>query len=234
MDLLKKLNRTNQKPQVFFSTSLRFFIPMQEIWKDIPWYEWLYQVSNFGRVFSIWTKPSIKSRGRLFPWRKWKILKWRQTGNYWHLSVRLARNWFSKDVKIHRIVASAFLWLDLFWFTDAKKSFCVCHKDDNPKNNNVENLFLWTNKDNHLDMMSKWRRVFPNWCDVYNSKFSEDEILDIREKFRNGIKQKEIAKIYKTTQQHISLICRRKIYSYVGDRNVAEQSWINNASIFLN
>lgn len=33
----------------------------------------------------------------------------------------------------------------------------VCHKDDNPKNNNVSNLFIWSHKDNTIDMVKKGR-----------------------------------------------------------------------------
>ena len=56
---------------------------------------------------------------------------------------------------VHRLVAQAFLWLDI---TD-KKTY-VCHKDDNPENNKTENLFLWTAKENIQDAVSKKRM---NW-----------------------------------------------------------------------
>jgi len=39
----------------------------KEIWKDIPWYEWLYQASNLGRIKSLSKKWSW--------WHNWKILK---------------------------------------------------------------------------------------------------------------------------------------------------------------
>lgn len=46
----------------------------KEIWKDIPWYEWLYQASNMWRVKSldriVHNKWSWNTYGI-----KWKILK---------------------------------------------------------------------------------------------------------------------------------------------------------------
>jgi hypothetical protein len=118
----------------------------QEIWKDIPWYEGLYQASN------LW---GVKS----FKFKKTKILLQSENWKINHLRVRLTKNKTSKIFQTHRLVASCFLWLDLYWWKDPKTSICVCHKDDNPKNNRVDNLFLWTIKDNNHDAMKKWRWI---------------------------------------------------------------------------
>lgn len=118
-----------------------------EIWKDIPWYEWRYKISNFGNIKSLWNNKS----------RKDKILKNRLSSDK-YLYIQLFNKW-KKQVKVGRLVAQAFLWLDI---NDSK--IFVCHKDDNPLNNNVDNLFLWTAKDNYDDMVSKWRKNnFTSW-----------------------------------------------------------------------
>lgn len=117
-----------------------------EVWKDIPWYEGLYKVSNMGRVLSLKRKNHI-------------ILSPREKGKNSYVSVSLSKDLVEKNILIHRLVASCFLGLDLFWFTDPKNSICVCHKDDNPANNKADNLFLGTHKDNSLDRENKWR----NW-----------------------------------------------------------------------
>ena len=44
----------------------------------------------------------------------------------------------------------------------------VCHKDDNPSNNEINNLFLWTNQDNYDDMVSKGRRKL-RWLNYSNT-----------------------------------------------------------------
>lgn len=68
----------------------------QEIWKDIPWYEWRYQVSIF------WNCRSI----HWWRWNKWyiKILRW-SYDSCWYK--RITINWKKKS--IHRLVAITFI-----------------------------------------------------------------------------------------------------------------------------
>lgn len=69
----------------------------QEIWKDIPWYEWLYQASNIGRIKSF----------KLHNWSSERILKnsinWE---NY--LQVNLY-NIVRKIYRVNRIIAETFI-----------------------------------------------------------------------------------------------------------------------------
>jgi hypothetical protein len=143
---------------------------MKQIWKDIPGYEWFYKVSDKGRVYSYITK---------------KYLKWRKSGSMWHLSVVLFDSvWSSKDCKISRLVACAFLGLELEW-GDPKTSLCACHKDDRPANNKLDNIFLGTNKENNHDMWRKWRKKIlrgkdnPNYWKPWSMlwKFGKDHHL---------------------------------------------------------
>lgn len=134
-----------------------------EEWRDIPGYEGKYMVSSFGRVFRLerfvnnhWTNNSrIKS----------KLLNSLDNGD-WYKYVHLHKNGKNKNMRVHRLVASAFLWLDLSVPWDYKKWLCVCHKDDNPLNNDVDNLFLWTINDNNQDAIRKWRRTILIWVNA--------------------------------------------------------------------
>lgn len=83
--------------------------------------------------------------------------------------------WRKEKRYLHRLMWEAFLWLDI---NDSR--MCVCHDDDNPYNNNLDNLFLWTHLKNNLDCINKWRakrkevRVWCFWLDgkikdVWNS-----------------------------------------------------------------
>jgi len=112
-----------------------------EIWKDIKWYEWIYQISNFGRVKSLSRKHSPK-----------EIILKPYIQNKWYFLVKLQIQNIIQTLSVHRLVWQAFLWLNLIDI----KTF-VCHKDDNPKNNHVDNLFLWTRSDNMIDCSKKWR-----------------------------------------------------------------------------
>lgn len=85
------------------------------------------------------------------------ILKERKLDYSWKLSkdrpkVVLFIGWKRRDIQVSRIIWFTFLWLNMDNPYD-----CVLHKDDNPYNNRVENLFTWTYKDNYEDCYSKWR-----------------------------------------------------------------------------
>ena len=97
-----------------------------ENFKDIVWFEGLYQISNLGNVKSLKTNKILKKR---FMEKRWM---------YEIIDLRIWSN-FKKTLRISRLVAQAFLWLDI---SDSK--MLACHKDDNPCNNRLDNLFLCT------------------------------------------------------------------------------------------
>lgn len=51
---------------------------------------------------------------------------------------------------VHRIVARAYL-------PNPENKSCVCHKDDDPSNNRVSNLYWGTHQENIQDMLTKGR-----------------------------------------------------------------------------
>ncbi len=94
---------------------------MKEIWKDIPNYENLYQISNLGRVRSLhnryknkqYLKPCANSKG--------------------YLLVSLCKNHIQKAFNIHRLVAEAFI-------PNPNNYPCINHIDENKENNIFTNL----------------------------------------------------------------------------------------------
>lgn len=108
---------------------------MIEEWKEIPGYE-RYQVSTLGRVKSFTRKEP-------------RILAPQIVNKYYAVAVR------GEDSKgiwigVHRLVALTFIP------NPDNKPF-VCHKDDNPINNKVDNLFWGTPSDNNKDCWDKGR-----------------------------------------------------------------------------
>lgn len=139
----------------------------QEIWKDIEWYEWLYQISNIGRVKSLNYK------------RTWKhIILSNNIMRNWYHKIWLRNKGIYKKMYIHRLVAQAFLWLDI-----SNTKILVCHKDDNPSNNMVENIFLWNHKENSRDMLNKWRSVIQKDKRLKVSKWYNLEWFDRYENY---------------------------------------------------
>ena len=103
-----------------------------EIWKDVVGYEGRYKVSNTGRVFS-YNLYSHKEP------REMAIIK----HNRGYCSVTLSKNGVSKAHLVHRIVAEAFL---------ERPEGCdfVNHKDENKRNNSVDNLEWCTKSYNSI------------------------------------------------------------------------------------
>ena len=117
--------------------------PKQEIWKDIPNYEGLYQVSNFGNVKSLKRYVKGKVEDRL---QKENILSKRLVGDIGnqYYAVTLCNNKDRKQIKISVLVAMAFL----NHIPNGYVGFTVDHIDNNPLNNNVNNLQVITKREN--------------------------------------------------------------------------------------
>lgn len=110
---------------------------MQEIWKNIEFYESYYQVSNLGNV---------KSLPRIVPFRnsyriiKEKLLKVRKEKNGYQI-VSFYINGVEIKKKVHRLVAEAFI-------KNKKNKPQVNHIDGNKMNNAIDNLEWVTAKEN--------------------------------------------------------------------------------------
>lgn len=101
-----------------------------EEWKDIPGWEGFYQVSNLGRVKSIFKYLKTK-KGELIIVKTNKILK--QGDNHGYKAVHLKVLDKQLHTGVHRLVAQAFLPNDNN-YTE------INHIDENGMNNNVNNL----------------------------------------------------------------------------------------------
>ena len=187
-------------------------ITMKEIWKEIPWLpKWKYFVSNLGRVKN-W---NVKTR-------KWKILKF-ESNRYWHQRVKLYWAWGGKDVKhyqVHRLVYCVFNNLDYnFWLYKniSKSIWLVCHKDNNPLNNKIDNLYMWTQKENMQQCNEEWRMIIPKWMweKNPNSKLVKEDIIRIRELYNQGMKYNDIANLLWVSKSTICNICRFKTRNHV-------------------
>ncbi len=119
---------------------------MKELWKDIPEFETLYQVSNLGRIRSV---DRIDMRGHAL---KGKVLK-QAYNKEGYAIVYLSKFSKKKTIAVHRLVAITFLDYKL---TGTTAGLICDHKDYDKTNNCLNNLQLITNRQNVSK--DKWRK----------------------------------------------------------------------------
>lgn len=127
-----------------FSDNNNILVMENEIWKYVIDHENYYQVSNLGRVKSL-------------RFNKEKILK-QSINNNGYLTLCLSKNKKYKNLKVHKLVAIAFLNHVPCGYKEV-----VNHIDFDRTNNNVKNLEIVTARENsnqkHLKSSSKYTGV---------------------------------------------------------------------------
>lgn len=109
----------------------------EEIWKDIPGYEGIYQASNLGQIRSL-DRETFTTNGQLRKYKSYIIQTWPE--RHGHLALRLSKNGKTKTHKVHQLVLMAFVGPCPSGFE------CRHYPDRNPTNNNLKNL-SWGSKE---------------------------------------------------------------------------------------
>lgn len=115
---------------------------MDEKRLPIKWYEWYYDVSNYWRVRTYWKKCQWYYINSPRPERILKPRIKKQTVNFYATVTLFKNDKKKKHFKVWRLVAEAFLWLDI-----SNSTQCVIYKDVDWLNNNINNIYIWTKKD---------------------------------------------------------------------------------------
>lgn len=115
--------------------------------------------------------------------------------------------------KVHRLVAAAF-------FGGIQDHMQINHKNGVKNDNRISNLELVTCSQNvkhsYDELGRKGKNTNPSKGEKHhNSRFTEEEIRQIRDLYSQGETQKCIAKRFRTGQNHISRIIRRESWNHI-------------------
>ena len=163
-------------------------------------------------------------------WKKLLIWKDNYISNLWRLkknwkicNVTAKSSWYlytkinNKKYWIHRLVAFAFLWLDI-----KNRNIFACHKNDIKVDNRLENLFIGTAKDNVRDMINKGRKAKLKYEDVNRAKWSrvskkltEEDVLNIRKRRSLWEKKYILANEYNIELSTMYSILHRETWRHI-------------------
>lgn len=101
------------------------------------------------------------------------------------------------------------------YFGDINDGLLVCHKCDNRKCVNPNHLFLGTPKDNFLDMFVKGRGQAVVGEKHGSAKLTENQVLDIRRRYKAGAVQRSLAKEYGVDPMAINKIVHNKSWRHI-------------------
>lgn len=147
---------------------------IEEIWKDVPGYEGIYQVTNNGRVRSLDRYVDTKNNSKRFCGGKEIILK----PNPWgYLSIALYSHQKSYTTTVHVLVAITFIG-------PRPPKLEVNHKNGIKTDNRVENLEYVTASENQLHAIRTGlvkRRFGSNGRNVVLTEDKVKEILELKD-----------------------------------------------------
>lgn len=172
-----------------------------EQWRPVVGYEGLYEISDHGKVRSLYREGKYMARWGLanmrFPAKDLSISKTRNGYCY----VSLSKDGRQRKDLIHRIVMRAFV---------GESGLQVNHKDGIKENNDLRNLEYCTPGENlrHcIEILGKKRGTGSG-----SAKFTESDIPKIRADTRT---LKAIAADYGVTLQAIHLVKSRKNWGHI-------------------
>lgn len=161
-----------------------------EVWKEISFTDYKYEVSNYGRVKSF---CQDEENG--------KILNPSQIGGFKVVSLKYKNK--SKHFLIHKLVAEAFIP------KESDDQTVVLHLDWNKGNNLFTNL-KWSSKANSYKRMHKRlqeERKKKGKVVTY-SKLKHEEVALVKSMLQRGVRQKLIAKMFCISEMQVTRIKR--------------------------
>lgn len=152
-----------------------------------------YQISNFGNVRSITSKGKIRYVKAV-------------TFGSGYLGVRLPFKNKIHSVYIHRLVA-------LYFIPNIFNKNQVNHIDGNRLNNHYTNIQWVTSKENINH--SYYKGTSKVGEERHNTKYTNDQVRDIRNRYDSGMRIAEICRIFNYDKNTVYCIVKRMTYKSV-------------------
>lgn len=176
----------------------------KEIWKDIPDYKGVYQVSNLGRIRSL---DRYVKRGKSGFFKEGQIQKLQNNGNG-YLYKQLKHEGKHRNFYIHRLVLMVFIG-------ERPDGMVICHKDGDTTNNNLDNLRYDTPLENNIDQFRHGAR---------KNVLQNEAVLKIRKMYNEGYRPLDISKKLDINIHSVRSVANGKTYSWLNDNGTINES----------
>jgi hypothetical protein len=169
---------------------------MQEVWRPVVGYEGLYSVSDQGRVRS---EDRVVRHGHQLKGRPLSAAP----DSYGYLKVAVWKNNVQRSVRIHSLVADAFLG-------PQPPKLVVCHGTGGHLDNSLGNLSYGSRKKNAQDMLRDGTALTGTKAPM--AKLTEKDVREIRGSSESGV---ALARRYGVATAQISRIRTRKNWAWL-------------------
>jgi DNA-directed RNA polymerase specialized sigma subunit len=168
-----------------------------EEWRDIPFTDKRYQVSNYGRVKSF-CYDQVNGR----------IVKPGNIKGFYNVSLRVKGK--KRSYLVHKLTA------ELFIPKENDLQDVVIHLDWNKTNNHVDNL-QWVTKEESYRRMHKVLQEARKKAGkiVTSSKLTPEDVKVLKGLLQKGVKQNLIAKLFAISEMQVSRIARNENWAEV-------------------
>lgn len=143
------------------------------------------------------TKYIVTPDGEIYNERTGRRLKAQSNGQY--SKVTLTFNGKQKQILLHRVIAECFI-------PNPQQKREVNHKNGNKYDNRVENLEWVTPRENQIHAVKSGLK--PIGIDLWNAKFTKEQVVSIIEDKKKGLSCKFLAKKYECCRSTISEVSR--------------------------